>query len=353
MPHKRTLGLAYTILHFMVDFTTIYMINSVLLGPKIGIVDRGSVIIVYNIIAFAGQLPIGVLADVINKNKLFAMIGCAISGLAYPVALISPWLACVLAALGNGFFHIGGGVDVLQMSMPKAGMSGVFVSSGAMGLWLAYRLNNYINMWFFPVLMIGGIVWLALIGKLPASQKTTTKIRYEKPKMWILVAVFCFAMTIVIRSLLGMAMNFPWKSIATLSLICALAVSGGKAVGGFIADKFGHIKTAAISLLISLVLFPFSYTYWYLGVVAVLCFNMTMPLTLTAIASVSKGKYGFAFGITTFALAIGFIPVVFGLDNFIGGGELSLGVLISMILIISGYIILKRDKNVDIGNPRS
>ncbi|MCL2124545.1 MAG: hypothetical protein FWH33_00975 [Oscillospiraceae bacterium] len=38
-----------------------------------------------------------------------------------------PLAAVVAAGLGNGVFHIGGGVDVLNISESKAGALGVFV----------------------------------------------------------------------------------------------------------------------------------------------------------------------------------------------------------------------------------
>lgn len=342
MNHK-TEAFIYTLLHFLVDLTTVFLISGVLLGPTVGIVNRGLVIIAYNLIAFAGQLPIGMIADVVGKNRLITAIGCLCACIAYPVAFISPWIACVLAALGNGAFHIGAGSSILKMSMPKSGLSGLFVSSGAFGVWLAYKLNERIAILLLPAIMLFVAVFLISIKN--TEKKESVEIRYKKPDFLVLSAVSCFMLTIVIRSLLGMVMNFSWKAIPIYSFLFVFSVALGKAIGGFLCDRLGHIKTAILSLTVSLIAFIFSFNLPVLGIVAVFCFNMTMPLTLTAIAGVSHNKYGFAFGLTTFALAVGFLPVAFGADSWFGAPMLLSGVLLSLIFLVLGYVLLEKQSS--------
>jgi len=45
-----------------------------------------------------------------------------------------------------------------------------------------------------------------------------------------------------------------------------------------------------------------------------LLFNMTMPVTLWAMAKIMPGAKGFAFGLLTFGLFLGFLPVYLGID---------------------------------------
>lgn len=344
MDRKKEAAVVYTLLHFLVDFSTVFLISKVLLGPSVGIVQRGLVIIAYNIIAFAGQLPIGMLADAVSKNRLFAAAGCMLSCAAYPVAFVSPWTACVLASIGNGAFHIGAGVDILELSMPKAGLSGLFVSSGALGVWLAYKADVETSVVICPIIMLASAVFLVLTYKKYANVKRDFTISYDMPGVTVLLAVTCFMLTIVIRSFMGMVMNFTWKAVPALSFASVIAVVLGKALGGFLGDRFGYVKTAVISLLISALTFIFSFDSWQAGIIAILCFNMTMPLTLTAIADMTNKKYGFAFGLTTFALAIGFIPVVFNSNIFLTQAFFALGAFISLVLMVSGYIFLKKSQ---------
>lgn len=343
MKQNNRLMIVYTILHFFVDFTTIFLICGILLGPSVGVVNRGLVIVTYNIVAFAGQLPLGIIADYINKNRQMTAFGCILACISYPLAFYFPWVACVVASVGNGAFHIGAGADVLKFTMPKAGMSGLFVSTGALGVWLAYKASGAFVTILCPVLMIiFSVVLLAM--KDGVSKNDTIKAEHSQSRGILILAVICFMLTIVIRSFLGMIMNFDWKSVPILSLLFVVSVMGGKALGGFLGDRFGYVKTAVVSLVISLVAFAFSFDLWFAGIVAVLCFNMTMPLTLTAIAGVCNKKYGSAFGLTTFALAVGFMPVVFGTSGFFGLPLLTVMVAASLLFMVAGYVLLKIKK---------
>ena len=48
------------------------------------------------------------------------------------------------------------------------------------------------------------------------------------------------------------------------------------------------------------------------GTMAVFLFNMTMPITLWAAAKLMPGGKGFAFGLLTFALFLGYLPTWLG-----------------------------------------
>ena len=50
----------------------------------------------------------------------------------------------------------------------------------------------------------------------------------------------------------------------------------------------------------------------YAGVAAIFLFNMSMPMTLCALARRMPGCKGFSFGLLTFALFLGFLPVGLG-----------------------------------------
>lgn len=345
MVHKNETAIIYTILHFLVDFTTIFLVSNVLLGPTIGMVKRGCVIILYNIVAFAGQLPIGIISDALNRSRTVTAIGCILAAIAYPTSFISPWTACALAAMGNGAFHIGAGSDILKMSMPKAGLPGLFVSSGALGVWMAYKANGIMFLWLCPIIMIAFSIFLLNTRKTRELRSKENVTGYSKPTVCVIAAVGCFALTVVIRSLLGTVMDFSWKATPIMSFLFVLALASGKALGGYIGDKFGYIMTSAVSMILAFALSFFAFEYWQAGILAVLCFNMTMPLTLTAIAGVSGEQYGLAFGITTFALAMGFIPVVVGANEWFGLPLLLGGILISLCLLVTGYILLSKFSN--------
>lgn len=341
MHNKTRISCVYTLLHLLVDFATVYLVCRVLLGPGVGIVHRAEVIIVYNLVAFAGQLPMGIIADGINKNRMFALLGCGLAMAAYPIAYISPWTACVLASLGNGAFHIGAGSEILKISMPKISLAGVFVSSGALGVWLAYNVRGSIFETLLPCVMLISCIGLLFLAEDAEKSEQSKPEPYFLPGIAVLFASSCFLLTVVIRSFAGMIMNFSWKAQPLWSFLSVMAVVGGKAFGGILADRLGYVKTSVISLLASLIAFMFSFDTPVCGIIAMLCFNMTMPLTLTALAQMCGKKYGFAFGLTTFALAIGFIPMVFGAANFFSPGTVAASVIISLLLLIAGFKSLR------------
>jgi FSR family fosmidomycin resistance protein-like MFS transporter len=132
-----------------------------------------------------------------------------------------------------------------------------------------------------------------------------------------------------------MVMSFPWKTgvWATL-LICGVVF--GKAAGGFLSDRIGAVMASCLSLGLSAVLFLFSGNA-VCGILAVFLFNMTMPITLWAVAKLIPGAKGFSFGLLTFALFLGFLPVQMNVPAVITGGVgYSLACLLSVLLMVFG-----------------
>ena len=72
-----------------------------------------------------------------------------------------------------------------------------------------------------------------------------------------------------------------------------------------------------------------------MGLVSLFLFNMTMPITLYLLAKEMKGMPGFAFGILTFALFIGYLPVLYGYVRNVGPVPLGLiASLLSLVLLL-------------------
>ena len=132
-------------------------------------------------------------------------------------------------------------------------------------------------------------------------------------------------------------MAFPWKSIGQWALVNTCAVVFGKTFGGFLADRFGEVRSSWVTLGASALLFLFAGRP-LAGVLAVFLFNMTMPVTLGALGRMLPGVKGFAFGTLTLALFVGLVPVIAwrsltGLPNYC----YSLMALISAVLLHAGF----------------
>ncbi len=138
-------------------------------------------------------------------------------------------------------------------------------------------------------------------------------------------------LVVILRSLVGMCMDTPWKTGA-FAVIAAVACAAGKALGGAAGDLWGGRKAGAVSLILAAILFCFP-NWGAAGCLGVLAFNMTMPITLRYAADALPGREGFAFGLLTFGLFLGYLPAQFGgnLSSYAAAGlsVLSAGILVA------------------------
>lgn len=333
----------YGAAHFLVDLGCALLI----LGRVCPAVDPAAVILLYNLFAFAVQMPLGLLADRVGRSHLFASVGCLLVLLGW---LLPPGLwAAIAAGLGNAAFHVGGGLNILNESGRRAGPLGLFVSPGAFGVYL----GGILALMPGEALSFGGgkgllplAVCLALIAAAAVLWRFGRGADNEPlapPKgggrLWAGAA--CLLAVVILRSWLGLAGDLPWK--ADLGWLAVSAVAGGKAAGGYLADRFGMRPTALASLCLSALCFLGS-SHPAAGLGALFLFNMTMPLTLSCMARLFPGLKGFSFGLLTFGLFLGFLPVYFECGSF-GRLALAAGTILSLPLLLAGVRQAERREN--------
>ncbi len=297
----------YSAGHFLVDFACAFLMFSLPMSGS----DRLLGIILYNFCAFALQMPVGLIADRLNRNGAVAALGLCLTLVSF-LSVGIPLLCVVILGLGNCLYHIGGGVDVLYFSDRKQWMLGVFVSPGAVGLFLgAFIANNKllsILSFGLMLLVLSVVIIWALNASYSLKKPSENACDSIKPRGRApLLAVMCLFTVVVLRSYVGLTLYTPWKTGYVLPALAVMALAFGKAVGGFLADLLGEMRTATVSLALCSVLFIFSENA-LCGILAIFLFNMTMPLTLFATARMFRGARGFAFGCLTFALFLGCVP---------------------------------------------
>ncbi len=314
MQHRASLAV-YTFSHFCVDFACFFMLFS---GFRNSLPEGGAAFqtvalgfLLYNVLAFGLQPFVGYLCDA-QKRVPIAVIGCAL--LVLGLTLISfPWTSLILCALGNACFHVGGGIDSLVHAGGKMARSGIFVSSGALGVTLGILAGQSGS-----VPLLAPLVLLALCGVLilvldcsrngerPAARFPIANAAL--PFSWVLA--LCLV-SIVIRAYVGSSIPIAWKTTALLTLLPGVGACAGKAAGGYLADRFGAKTTAVVTLLLSVPLLCLGYGYPVLCTAGLLLFNVTMPITLCAVASGFPHNPGLAFGLTTLGLLCGSVPTFF------------------------------------------
>ena len=334
---RKTMLAIYSVAHFWVDLSCAFLVFRTLMDTD----ALPLCLLLYNFCAFALQMPLGLLADKFDRNGLVASLGCILVALAYLSPL--PILTAVVAGCGNALFHLGGGIDVLNTSQKRAWALGIFVSPGALGLFLGTLWGKGTNPG--PLLApLGLLIITAVIlqpnrnffGSLRSGNAPcdTTPVNGYAPLLPLFLVV-------VLRSYMGMNQSFDWKGAGHWAVILTIALVLGKAAGGIFMDRWGARKTSAITLIGAAALYLFC-DVPILGTLAVFLFNMTMPITLWAAAKVTPGCKGFAFGLLTFGLFVGYLPGWLGWPSILTSpAAYALVALISLLLL---WLPLGRDE---------
>ena len=314
----------YSAAHFLVDFACAFLMFRSIAATT----DWYLCILLYNFCAFAMQMPLGVVADRLRQNALFAIAGCALVASAYGLAWF-PMAAAITAGIGNSLFHLGGGIDVLHSSDEKSGALGIFVSPGAFGVYFGTMLGKSSSLGMMPILsalLAAAALIFAFCRAYTETDSTTAPSPVPSPPpvppspptpplpelspQALPIAAFLF-LVVCLRSFVGFAISFPWKSAIHFGIPLTCAVVFGKTAGGFVADKIGAGKASILSLGLSALMF-FLPQIPAVGILSMLLFNMTMPITLWAVAKAFPDAKGFSFGLLTFGLFLGFLPSYLG-----------------------------------------
>lgn len=324
----------YSVVHALIDASCAAIIAA---DISLGKADLGSIsfyVVLYNIIAFAFQAPLGFMADRMKKPAETAAIGCLLV-LTGVLSYRTVSFALVIAGLGNALYHLGGGITVLNLRPGKAALPGIYVSTGAVGLLIGTLAGKsaYFSVLPFAALLIAASVIIFCIKRSHINYNFKAEVNFYKFNI-ILISIFA---SIAIRSLVGFMLAYPWKSDTFLLIAFTVAVASGKAFGGILGDRFGWRRVTICSLLISAPLLVLGMNMPLLAILGVFLFNMTMPVTLTAIFDILPGYSGFAFGLTTLALIIGAFPTFTELKSMLckNNGVIIFGIVIVMALLIN------------------
>ena len=326
LPKKEVTTFAYALCHFVVDFACV---SSMLCAVSrvLGDSGQGSMevvalsILLYDIVAFTLQLPIGIALDQLDKNSYAALLSYASVGAGVvlslvPIALLE-WPAILLLAIGNALFHSAGGLSVLNISQKHAGPSGIFIATGAIGVFLGTQSAQMgrlqIAFSLLVLLFLCALITL-VVQKVNKKYWNVHNVSFDIPRLSsnTLLAIALLSLVVALRSYAGMAMAFPWKSEMLLLVLSVLGVFAGKALGGVVADRIGFRTTAIFSLIAAATLFVPSWEIPVLGLLGVFFFNFTMSITLASLANILPNAKGTAFGLASFSLAVGALPALAG-----------------------------------------
>ncbi len=302
-------GLKYFIVHCCVEIVCFY-----LLRVHYPVVLAGMIALVYDFFAF---LPQGVIGDFIIKHKKlpYETIGNMLMLISiFPIASSVHTLhviGYVILATGNAILHECGAIATVAESEGKIFPSALFVAGGSFGVVIGQTLGVY--------QVSSYVLLLPLILSEVCCLSAKTSLRKERYPVFrcvkknispVVILLFAFIVTFV-RSYIGYAVPISWNKEVWQHFFLFFIMGIGKALGGYLADRIGYMKTAVIGTLVAVPFLLFGDRIMVVSCIGVFFFSMTMSITFAMCLSILKRNPGIAFGITTAALFLGLVPVFF------------------------------------------
>ncbi len=302
-----------------------------------------AIIVGYDLLAFALQTPLGMLAD-----RMRAPRGAAILGLGLALAGVlsighSAIATMLLAGVGNALFHLGAGAIVLSRAGGRSAPAGLFVAPGALGLaaGMAMGRTGMGSMWPIAIgLAVAIVVLLALGRRLAPEFARAARPLASPPEESVSVhAVLALLMvSVFVRSYVGFGGSYQCPKIELVKWGLPIAAMTGKAIGGFVADRFGWLRTSVGALLVAAPLIAFSRGAPAIVLPATLLFQTTMPVTLTAVYRLMPTRPATAFGLPCLALIAGALPTFFPWGKDLYGSITFLGLVLLSTAALYGAL---------------
>ncbi|MGM9998399.1 MAG: hypothetical protein ACI38Q_03235 [Candidatus Bruticola sp.] len=302
-----SLVIVYALAHALLDFACAfaYFANA---APNFA--NWEMLALIYNFCAFGLQAPLGILADKLNHNAVLAVFGCLMAAVGCGFAM-HPLALVILAGLGSALFYAGSGAEVLNYSQSKSLPLSIFLAMGGLGWYLgtAAGCGQPTESTVWPIIAV--LTALTLIAvfqyrKNPSFQSDNTVFKPWSFEKLTVLTVLLLVCSMTVRSYLICGLDSPWPKDYIWALMLAVAL--GQLMGSFLSDRFGFMKTASFSLIVSICLFFWS-DQTLIGCLAVFTLSMSCPLTFWALAKVLPDKRGFSFGLLGGAMFLGFLPL--------------------------------------------
>ena len=237
-------------------------------------------VLAYNALAFALQFPLGVALDarprlvkgtfVASLALTLAGVGLCACGCVGDGAAGVRALPLVLACVGNALFHLSAGKAVLDAHEGKGGPIGLFISTGALGLFAGMKLAGMYGLWcclgFGAALAaVGAAAVLGFLGErasrpfntvtgcpVPARNGRDARSPDDRPLSGWLILFGLFAL-VAWRSWAGLLAGGMTNAAGLGFALAGAAVTwAGKAAGGYLGDRFGRWIVTTVSVVGSL-----------------------------------------------------------------------------------------------------
>ena len=273
---RYTQPLQWGILHGLNDFTAGFMLAHFTYTNG----SSGSFlfIIIYSIIGFGGQLPVGFWADHKRQLRPFANASVLLLPLAIFSYFFNPEAGIIISGFASAFIHVTGGAVCLQVYENKTGPLGLFTAPGVLGLAVGGVLGHYGTWLLWPFaassVVIGMLIMKSQLPAYPSTQKREKELDTHDWIMLGILLIMCF------RSFIFDVINHVAHDFENGILVIGISAFAGKIIGGFLADRIGWKIFVYISLPIALLLFQLGKENIYALGFGVACLQSSVPITL-------------------------------------------------------------------------
>jgi FSR family fosmidomycin resistance protein-like MFS transporter len=268
--------LLWGLLHGLNDFAAGFMLANYTYNHNYS--QSFLLIVIYSIIGFGGQLPVGFWLDYKKQLKPFAAASLILLPVSIILFFINAEAAIVFSGVASAFVHVTGGTVCLQVHQNKTGPLAVFTAPGVLGLTLGAVLgsSSIYSLWFVltAVVIVGLLIWYNNLPDYKAAEKKQSELDAHDFVMLGILLIMCF------RSFIFDIINHVAHQYENGIVIIGISAFLGKIIGGFIADKIGWKNFVYISLPIALLLFQFGKENIYALAFGIACLQSSVPITL-------------------------------------------------------------------------
>lgn len=284
------------------------------LANSMSIYGVGSLVLIYNLIAFGAQPLAGVFTDKLKNPKLIASGGILLMCLALASFYFNPVLAVVLAGTASAAFHVGGGALALCSTPDKASGPGLFSAPGVAGLAIGgfLALNGITAIIPLAVILILLAIVLYFVNSpvLPYSNEKT-EADFDKHDM----IMFVLLLAIALRSAVWNIFQYIEQGNIINIILISVFAAGGKIFGGFAADKIGWRRYSLTALIVSIPLLIAGEKSFYALLAGIALLQSVTPVLVSSVArnlpKMPATAAGLTFGL---AIAAGGLPYITGID---------------------------------------
>jgi FSR family fosmidomycin resistance protein-like MFS transporter len=288
--------------HGFSDAAAGYLMGS--LAHSADLTQIGFIVMLYNGLAFGGQLPAGMALDRLGRYREVAVISLVLMLLALGGSTANGWLLAAFAGISSAFFHVAGGGITLVSFPQRAGFVGIFSAFGVMGLALGGWAAAMHWVWVSWVLMMGlGIIAVFLLqAQYPSFQRYKADIK-EQPLLdshdyLMILLLAAIAMRSAIWNYIQLLYTYQYEWL----LYTALAAMAGKLVGGWLTDRLGWRLYSLTALMISVPSLTWGYRKLFWLMLGTGLLQSVTPVSVVALqrifptlpATVSGAAFGLA-----------------------------------------------------------